>query len=97
MTIRRLAADLGVTPMALYWHYKNKEQLIIGMADHLISPFAPKEADDRPWQEQLRDLTQGLVGTLRAYPCAKTVRRPRTQRHRGARGQALESRSWPSS
>ncbi|WP_236050418.1 TetR/AcrR family transcriptional regulator [Nonomuraea cypriaca] len=73
LTIRRLATDLGVTPMALYWHYKNKEQLLIGMADHLIAGFAPKPADDRPWQEQLRDLTEGLIRTLRSHPCAKDV------------------------
>ncbi len=41
VTIRRLATDLGVTPMALYWHFKNKEQLLIGMADHLVANFAP--------------------------------------------------------
>ncbi|MEV1167572.1 TetR family transcriptional regulator [Nonomuraea sp. NPDC049784] len=73
VTIRRLATDLGVTPMALYWHYKNKEQLIVGMADHLIGGFAPKRADDRPWQEQLRDLIEGLIRTLRTHPCAKGV------------------------
>lgn len=73
VTIRRLATDLGVTPMALYWHYKNKEQLLFGMADHLIGGFAPKPADDRPWAAQLRDLTEGLIRTLRAHPCAKNV------------------------
>ncbi|MFI9844761.1 TetR/AcrR family transcriptional regulator [Nonomuraea sp. NPDC051941] len=73
VTIRRLATDLGVTPMALYWHYKNKDQLLVGMADHLIGGFAPKQADERPWQEQFRDLIEGLIRTLRAHPCAKSV------------------------
>ncbi|MEO3873810.1 TetR family transcriptional regulator [Nonomuraea sp. B12E4] len=73
VTIRRLATDLGVTPMALYWHYKNKDQLLVGMADHLISGFAPKPAGERPWQAQLRDLVEGLVRTLRIHPCAKHV------------------------
>ncbi|MFI7707677.1 TetR/AcrR family transcriptional regulator [Nonomuraea sp. NPDC049480] len=73
VTIRRLATDLGVTPMALYWHYKNKEQLLGGMADHLIAGFTPKPADDRPWQERLRDLVEGLVRTLRTHPCARNV------------------------
>ncbi|GGO60437.1 TetR/AcrR family transcriptional regulator [Nonomuraea cavernae] len=73
VTIRRLAADLGVTPMALYWHFKNKEQLLIGMADHLIAGFVPEPADDRPWQRRLRDLAEGLIRTLRAHPCAKGV------------------------
>ncbi|WP_240777421.1 TetR/AcrR family transcriptional regulator [Nonomuraea basaltis] len=73
VTIRRLATDLGVTPMALYWHFKNKDQLIVGMADHLIGGFAPKPADERPWQAQLRDLMEGLIRTLRTHPCAKNV------------------------
>ncbi|MEV0827313.1 TetR/AcrR family transcriptional regulator [Nonomuraea rubra] len=73
VTIRRLATDLGVTPMALYWHYKNKEQLLVGMADHLIGGFAPSPADERPWQAQLRELTEGLIRTLRTHPCAKNV------------------------
>ncbi|MFI7233352.1 TetR/AcrR family transcriptional regulator [Nonomuraea angiospora] len=73
VTIRRLATDLGVTPMALYWHYKNKEQLLVGMADHLIGGFAPKQADERPWREQFRDLIEGLIRALRTHPCAKSV------------------------
>jgi AcrR family transcriptional regulator len=73
VTIRRLATDLGVTPMALYWHFKNKEQLLVGMADHLVAGFAPAPADSRPWHERLRDLVLGLIRVLRAHPCARTV------------------------
>ncbi|WP_113700733.1 TetR/AcrR family transcriptional regulator [Nonomuraea lactucae] len=74
VTIRRLAGDLGVTPMALYWHFKNKEQLLAGMADHLVGGFAPgRAADDRPWRERLRDLIEGLIRVLRTHPCARTV------------------------
>ncbi|MBB4938085.1 AcrR family transcriptional regulator [Streptosporangium album] len=73
VTIRRLAQELGVTPMALYWHFKNKEQLLIGMADHLIEGFVIAEDHARPWQEQLRELVTGLVRVLRHYPCAAAV------------------------
>ncbi|MER5318253.1 TetR/AcrR family transcriptional regulator [Streptosporangium roseum] len=73
VTIRRLAQELGVTPMALYWHFKNKEQLIIGMADHLVEGFVITEDYDRPWREQLRELVAGLVKVLRHYPCAAAV------------------------
>ncbi|GAA2299604.1 hypothetical protein GCM10010149_55660 [Nonomuraea roseoviolacea subsp. roseoviolacea] len=73
VTIRRLATDLGVTPMALYWHFKNKEQLVAGLADHLIAGFAPESDDDRPWQERMRGLIQGLIAMLRAHACAKSV------------------------
>lgn len=73
VTIRRLATDLGVTPMALYWHFKNKEQLLIGMADHLVAGFTPEPSSGRTWEEQLRELVEGLIGTLRRNPCAKDV------------------------
>ncbi|GIH78963.1 TetR/AcrR family transcriptional regulator [Planobispora longispora] len=72
VTIRRLAQELGVTPMALYWHFKNKEQLTVGMADHLIEGFVIEE-DGAPWQEQLRALVAGLVRVLRRHPCAAAV------------------------
>ncbi len=35
LTIRRLATELGVTPMALYWHFRSKEELIAGLADRV--------------------------------------------------------------
>ncbi|WP_327093317.1 TetR family transcriptional regulator [Nonomuraea sp. NBC_01738] len=73
VTIRRLATDLGVTPMALYWHFKNKEQLLVGMADHLVAGFTPAPDDGRPWQEQIRGLVVGLITMLRSHPCAKSI------------------------
>ena len=37
LTIRKLAQDLGVTPMALYWHFRSKEDLLEGMAEEVWS------------------------------------------------------------
>jgi TetR/AcrR family transcriptional regulator, tetracycline repressor protein len=73
VTIRRLAQELGVTPMALYWHFKNKDLLAIGMADHLVEGFVIAEDYARPWQDQLRELVSGLVRVLRRHPCAAEV------------------------
>jgi TetR/AcrR family transcriptional regulator, tetracycline repressor protein len=73
VTIRRLAQELGVTPMALYWHFKNKELLVIGMADHLVEGFVIEEDYASPWQDQLRELVSGLVRVLRRHPCAAEV------------------------
>ncbi|MFF0572397.1 TetR/AcrR family transcriptional regulator [Streptosporangium saharense] len=73
VTIRRLAQDLGVTPMALYWHFKNKEQLTVGMGDHLVRGFATEEDATGPWNERLRRLVGGLVDVLRRHACAASV------------------------
>ena len=35
LTIRRLATELGVTPMALYWHFRNKEELLAALGDQV--------------------------------------------------------------
>src|SRR6266536_2501030 len=35
LTVRRLAQELGVTPMALYWHFRSKEELLTGLATQI--------------------------------------------------------------
>jgi TetR/AcrR family tetracycline transcriptional repressor len=70
VTIRRLAQDQGVTPMALYWHFKDKDRLLDGIAERLLSDVVmPSEGPDaRPWDEQFRDLLVALLQVLRAHP-----------------------------
>lgn len=73
VTVRRLASELGVTPMALYWHFRNKEELLAGLAE---SVWAEIDVDVEPaarWQDQLRVLVTSLVGVLRAHPSASAL------------------------
>src|SRR5262245_34453358 len=35
LTIRKLATELGVTPMALYWHFRSKDELLEGLAEQV--------------------------------------------------------------
>jgi len=68
VTIRRLAQELGVTPMALYWHFKNKDELLLGIVDHvLVDVRTDREAAD-PWPKQLRAMVEALVAVMRAHP-----------------------------
>ncbi|MER7276488.1 TetR family transcriptional regulator [Dactylosporangium sp. NPDC000244] len=69
ITIRRLAQELGVTPMALYWHFKNKDELLLGLIDHVLAEVrADRHATD-PWPDQLRAMVEALVRAMRAHPC----------------------------
>ena len=70
LTIRRLAQELGVTPMALYWHFRNKEELLAGLADQIWSEIDTDIDAGAPWHAQLRSLLESLVQVLRAHPCA---------------------------
>ena len=67
VTIRRLAQELHVSPMALYWHFKNKEELFLGIVDHVLSGLrlAGDEVDP---MAQLRHMVETLVTLMRAHP-----------------------------
>jgi TetR/AcrR family tetracycline transcriptional repressor len=73
LTIRRLAQELGVTPMALYWHFRNKEELLAGVADRIWSEIDTDVEPGAPWAAQLRALLESLVAVLRAHPCASQL------------------------
>jgi AcrR family transcriptional regulator len=68
VTIRRLAQSLGVTPMALYWHFKNKDELMLGIVDHVLDGVRALRADTDPWETQLRAMVESLVTVMRRHP-----------------------------
>jgi TetR/AcrR family tetracycline transcriptional repressor len=55
LTLRRLAQELGVQAPALYWHVRNKQELLDLMAARLIEEAPPADPDlvGRPWPELL--------------------------------------------
>src|SRR5215208_8474794 len=68
VTIRRLAKKLGVTPMALYWHFRSKDELLDGMAARIFEEVDLSVDASAGWQEQLRALLGSMLGVLRAHP-----------------------------
>lgn len=69
VTTRRLAQEFGVTPMALYWHFKNKDELLAAMGDRFFDDV-PAASVDGDWPEQLRAIVSALVDALRRHPGA---------------------------
>ncbi|MEV5741327.1 TetR family transcriptional regulator [Microbispora rosea] len=67
VTVRRLAHELGVTPMALYWHVKNKDQLFVCLADHLLATVTPEFDPAAPWNTRLRVMVEALIGVMRRH------------------------------
>jgi TetR/AcrR family transcriptional regulator, tetracycline repressor protein len=70
LTIRKLATELGVTPMALYWHFRGKDDLLQGLAERLWSEIDLSVDRTAPWTEQIRTLLESLLKVLRAHPAA---------------------------
>jgi AcrR family transcriptional regulator len=73
LTIRKLAAELGVTPMALYWHFRSKEELLDGLAERVWTEIDTDVDDTAPWSAQLRGLLESLLRVLRAHPAAANL------------------------
>jgi AcrR family transcriptional regulator len=76
VAIRRIAADFGVTPMALYWHVKNKDELLDAMGDKLFESLSIPDTD-LPWLDQVRGAVWALVDALRLHPASVDLAAPR--------------------
>ena len=66
-TMQAVAERLGVTPMALYRHVENKQDLLDGIVESLLDEI-PSPSDDQPWDEQLSTMGQAIRATARRHP-----------------------------
>lgn len=70
VSLRRVASDLGVTPMALYRHVRDKNDLYYAMLDAVIAGF-DLTAGIKPtmsWEQKARRALQNAVDLLTARP-----------------------------
>jgi AcrR family transcriptional regulator len=86
VTIRRLAKELGVTPMALYWHFRSKDELLDSMAARILEEVDLSVEASAAWQEQLRELLRSMLGVLRARPSTAILLSTRTASSEGSLG-----------
>jgi TetR/AcrR family tetracycline transcriptional repressor len=70
LTIRKLAQDLGVTPMALYWHFRSKDDLLEGMSEQIWGEVEVNVDPSVPWWAQLQGGLESLIRVLRAHRSA---------------------------
>ena len=68
VTIRRLAQEHDVTPMAMYWHFSDKEALLDGIAEQLLADVRLPAPSDQPWDVQLRAILQAFLDAIRPHP-----------------------------
>jgi AcrR family transcriptional regulator len=68
VTIRRLASEQGVTPMAMYWHFNDKDSLLDGISEALVASVKLPDPSDAPWDEQLYDILTAFADAIRPHP-----------------------------
>ncbi|WP_378070642.1 TetR/AcrR family transcriptional regulator [Actinoplanes subglobosus] len=68
LSVRRLGAELGADPTAVYRYFRDMDALLLALADRLIgdafAEFVPREH----WADSLRDLAASLRRSMRLHP-----------------------------
>lgn len=69
LTLRRLAQELGVQAPALYWHFKNKQELLDQMAVAISATDTPVHmpADGEPWDDWLAQRARDIRRSLNSH------------------------------
>jgi AcrR family transcriptional regulator len=79
VSMRGLARELGVVPMALYKHVADKDELLDGMVDVIIGEFADADLG-QDWKDRVRQRILGARRTVLRHPWARPAIESRTNR-----------------
>ena len=79
VSMRALAARLGVVPMALYKHVADKDDLIGGMVDEVVAGYPPPDPG-LPWAASVRARVLSARRALLAHPWLRSAIETRTRR-----------------
>lgn len=79
VSMRRLAAELGVVPMALYKHVASKGDLVTAMIDAIVSDY-PTPAEGSEWTASIRARVLGARAALLEHPWLRTAIEGATER-----------------
>ncbi|PTL77682.1 TetR/AcrR family transcriptional regulator C-terminal domain-containing protein [Vitiosangium sp. GDMCC 1.1324] len=69
LTLRRIARELDVQAPALYWHFKNKQELVDEMATTMLRDLMGTAKPDarQSWVEFMAEMARGLRRMLLSY------------------------------
>jgi len=79
VSMRKLAEQLGVVPMALYRHVAGKEELLDGMVDAVIGEFDAPDPD-LAWKDGVRHRLLSARRAVLRHPWARQAIESRTRR-----------------
>ncbi|RST16299.1 TetR/AcrR family transcriptional regulator [Streptomyces sp. WAC05374] len=67
-SMRKLAAELDVTAMSVYWYVDTKDDLLELALDRVVGELAPDPGPGTDWRERLRALATSYRGLFVAHP-----------------------------
>ncbi|MFB6517107.1 TetR/AcrR family transcriptional regulator [Streptomyces sp. NPDC056401] len=81
-TVRRLGEELGADPTAIYRHFRDKDELLLSVADRTLGEVLDRIPEGLGWKDRLRALADGSLEVALRYPvvgstmASRTTRRP---------------------
>lgn len=68
LSMRRLAAELGVNPMSIYHHLPGKGAVVSGLVGVVFSGMRVPPSEGLSWQERVRAYAHAHRGVVRSHP-----------------------------
>lgn len=68
LSMRRLAAELGVNPMSIYHHLPGKGAVVSGLVETVFSRMRVSVSEGVSWQEHVRVYARAHRGIVRSHP-----------------------------
>jgi TetR/AcrR family tetracycline transcriptional repressor len=66
LSMRRVATELGVSPMAMYKHFANKDELLVSALDEFIARAEVLPRGELPWDQYLDYVARAMYQALAA-------------------------------
>ncbi len=72
---RKLGKSLGVEAMALYHHFKNREEILAAVAEEITAEIIGIEVDyqDKSWQDQIKISARNALNVMRSHKGALSL------------------------
>ncbi|WP_052441624.1 TetR/AcrR family transcriptional regulator [Streptacidiphilus anmyonensis] len=79
-TVRRLGEELGADPTAVYRHFRDKDELLLEVADRTLGEVLDSIPPGLGWQDRIRALADGSLAVALKYPAVASAMASRTTR-----------------
>ncbi|MCX4679253.1 TetR/AcrR family transcriptional regulator [Streptomyces sp. NBC_01433] len=79
-TVRRLGEELGTDPTAIYRHFRDKDELLLSVADRTLGEVLDGIPEGLDWRGRIRALAVGSLEVALRYPVVGSAMASRTTR-----------------
>ncbi len=68
LTIRKIATELGASPMGVYRHFRNKAEIVDGLVDLVVGDYEVTNHQEDAWQDWVRETFRLMRAALLEHP-----------------------------